>query len=487
MTAPPRRALAMAVAAAAILVLARSLVYIVYRQSYFDSDQAIVGLMAKHLSEGRAWPLYFYGQTYLLGVDAWLSAVVFAVAGPSVAALHATLTLESLLATALFVLALSRDDRLPPAAAVVALLPFVLAPPVTASYFVDGAASAAPFMYIAFLWRLRERPLWFGVVAAVGFLHREFVLYGVLALGLLEAVDGALWHRARLRQWLIVCAAALATVQVVTALKPYADFLGPGTRGQLLRGTTGSNVGNLSERVDFVASELPARVVKMVVEHLPRVSGATFVDSPVATQGHAWLRWPCVLLLAAMALRVGWLRFSGIDARLLSSSPAAYLVLTGTIAAAGYVATRSLESAVDRYMLLVLLMPAGLVAWVLSADPSRMWRRAAAAFVLVLAVSSSFDHVRLAGRYARGEEPDDVQDLEVALRARGISVAMSGYWRAYKLSFLTNERIRVASSDFVRIEEYQRLAAEQGYSLLFLKDTPCGGESISPGWFLCRE
>ena len=34
-------------------------------QSFFDSDQAIVGLMAKHLSELRAFPVFFYGQTYM--------------------------------------------------------------------------------------------------------------------------------------------------------------------------------------------------------------------------------------------------------------------------------------------------------------------------------------------------------------------------------------------------------------------------------------
>ena len=33
----------------------------------FDADQAIVGLMAKHISEGRAFPVFFYGQSYLLG------------------------------------------------------------------------------------------------------------------------------------------------------------------------------------------------------------------------------------------------------------------------------------------------------------------------------------------------------------------------------------------------------------------------------------
>ena len=43
------------------LIILRSAVYIVYEHSYFDSDQALPGLMAKHLVEGRAFPLFLYG------------------------------------------------------------------------------------------------------------------------------------------------------------------------------------------------------------------------------------------------------------------------------------------------------------------------------------------------------------------------------------------------------------------------------------------
>jgi hypothetical protein len=52
------------------LVLLRTAVYLRLESLGFDSDQAVVGLMAKHLSEGRAFPLFFYGQTYMLGVEA---------------------------------------------------------------------------------------------------------------------------------------------------------------------------------------------------------------------------------------------------------------------------------------------------------------------------------------------------------------------------------------------------------------------------------
>src|SRR6266850_552309 len=69
------------------IVAARSAVFLVWPESYFDADQAIVGLMAKHLAELRAFPVFLYGQTYMLGVEAWLAAPLFVVAGASATAL----------------------------------------------------------------------------------------------------------------------------------------------------------------------------------------------------------------------------------------------------------------------------------------------------------------------------------------------------------------------------------------------------------------
>src|SRR2546425_11479087 len=52
-----------------LLVLARSFLPAWYEAYDFNSDQAIVGLMAKHLTELRTFPLFFYGQHYMLAVQ----------------------------------------------------------------------------------------------------------------------------------------------------------------------------------------------------------------------------------------------------------------------------------------------------------------------------------------------------------------------------------------------------------------------------------
>ena len=67
-----KRELWICLAVATAIVALQSFVLLRYEQ-FFDSDQAVYGLMAKHLSEFRTFPLFFYGQNYMLGVQSWLA------------------------------------------------------------------------------------------------------------------------------------------------------------------------------------------------------------------------------------------------------------------------------------------------------------------------------------------------------------------------------------------------------------------------------
>src|SRR5687768_17733431 len=102
-----------------LVVLLRSLVFVFWEQSYFDSDQAIIGLMGKHLIEGRAFPLFYYGQHYMLGVEAYLAAPFFAVAGISVTTLKLPLLLLNLTVALLLLRVLEREAGLRPRLALV--------------------------------------------------------------------------------------------------------------------------------------------------------------------------------------------------------------------------------------------------------------------------------------------------------------------------------------------------------------------------------
>src|SRR5215467_13428238 len=122
-----------AIAVAWLLVLARSAVYVWHEQAFFDSDQAIVGLMAKHLAEGRAFPLFYYGQPYVLATEAWLMAPWFVIFPASVALLHLSLVVTNLAIVTLLIDALCRWGNLRPFYALAAASFFAFAPPLTAA------------------------------------------------------------------------------------------------------------------------------------------------------------------------------------------------------------------------------------------------------------------------------------------------------------------------------------------------------------------
>ncbi|MBZ0308571.1 MAG: glycosyltransferase family 39 protein, partial [Anaerolineae bacterium] len=53
-------------------------------QVAFSSDEAIVGLMARHITQGYSIPTFYYGQDYMGSLDAVLVAVGFEILGESV-------------------------------------------------------------------------------------------------------------------------------------------------------------------------------------------------------------------------------------------------------------------------------------------------------------------------------------------------------------------------------------------------------------------
>lgn len=487
-----RRPLVRAIAAAWALILFRSAVFILYQQSLFDSDQAVVGLMAKHLIEGRAFPLFFYGQTFLLGVEAWAAALVFLVAGSTVAALHTAQMAWNLVAATLVIVGLVRWGGLSPWLALVASLFFTLAPPFTSILLIEAnGCNIEPFLYVPLLWMLRDRPLWFGAVLGVGFLNREFTIYAVPVLLAVQLLTGTLFQRDRLRTWLVAAAVFLAVTQAVDALKPFADPMGPGTRGQLVRGSGGSVVGNLSARMEFGPGDLVPRSRLMLMDYFPRQIGLHAIDSATAPQGREWLFWPIGGLLLVALARVALLTWTSRRAVWAPKATAFawYLAGVGALSAIGYIVSRPPEyGLVDRYMLLTLYGPVGVLGLLLALEP-RVWlKRTAVALMIVWAGVSAMDHGRLFARYWRGGEPDSMQELADALVARGITVAAAPYWRAYRATFLARERVKIASTDFNRIEEYQELARREGPALIVLQTEPCQTDLAPIGyWYLCRR
>src|SRR6187200_1197682 len=87
-----------------ILIAATRFVILLTSQTHVHSDEAIIGLMAKHILEGRYFPFYMYGQPYNAGAawEAYLGAIAFAFFGVSVVSLKSCIVVLSLLCLFLF-------------------------------------------------------------------------------------------------------------------------------------------------------------------------------------------------------------------------------------------------------------------------------------------------------------------------------------------------------------------------------------------------
>ena len=532
-TSEHRRELFVALGIAFALILVRFFVYTVYEQSFFDSDQAIVGLMAKHLIEGRAFPLFLYGQPYLLALDAWVAAPFIWIGGLTVPALRASAIFMSFTVVTLLIVGLVRYCRIRPLYALAASVFFCMVGPVIEASLIEPGANTSPFLFVLVLYMLRHRPIWFGATLGVAFLTREFTIYAVPVLLVLDAVNGRLFQLPRLRQWGIAAISAVVVWYGVQALRPLSDPNGPGSRG--VTQFDKSQSANLTARMAIIPSELPRRTAAMATTHLPRLLGAKHVDVGFAAQGRDWLFWPVWIALVAGIGRVVWSargpredsESSNAGARTRGGGPPslgeaelrratpepsggeapratnkddspsrgtplvwefpAYLFGVGLVALLAYIATRPAEQSVDRYYLFGLLIPTGLIAGLLTLEARVLWRRVTVAVAIAWTVISATDYVTLAKRYWGGREANEIRVLADALVERHIPVAIAGYWRAYKLTFLTGEKVKVASSDAVRIDEYQTLANQAGDQLVKIQEQPCpNGEKVSR-WWLCRK
>jgi 4-amino-4-deoxy-L-arabinose transferase-like glycosyltransferase len=87
-----------------VLIAAARFAILLTSQTHVHSDEAIIGLMAKHIFEGGYFPFYMYGQPYNAGAawEAYLAAIAFAFFGVSVISLKSCILVLSLVCLFLF-------------------------------------------------------------------------------------------------------------------------------------------------------------------------------------------------------------------------------------------------------------------------------------------------------------------------------------------------------------------------------------------------
>jgi hypothetical protein len=457
---------------AVLLVVFRSAVFLIHGYIDFDSDQAILGLMAKHVSEFRHFPLFYYGQNYMLGATSWVIAPFFWLFRPSIAAMKVPLVIVNAVVAVLLIRLLADSLRMRPAIAFVAALPFIVPTPILSAIFLQGVE---PILYILLLWMLRRRPWAFGALLAFGFLHREFTMYALPALAIVALAGvsfDALVTPARLARATVGFAAVWL---VIDDARMHLSGNSLALEAQQLGRLVCLDGWSLGFRLRYVGTEVWPLLVGGVRAPLDQYS--TRSAAIVGSTAIGWLATAATLLLI---IRVAWLWRS--RPRTPAVAFPLYLALVGAIGLAAYMLTCAYEFPIVRYFYIGLLLPIGAFAAFIALERSVLAKRAAVAAFLIWAAANLADNARVIREASIHPEPNPHQELTDFLLSHEIRYARAGYWDSYIVDFLSKERVIVASVGPVRIPEYQQLVDEHGYAAVNIERMPCEGQLHVSAW-----
>ncbi|MEV7226582.1 hypothetical protein AB0M79_06095 [Polymorphospora sp. NPDC051019] len=418
-----------------------------------NSDEATTGLVALHMSQGREFPLFFYGQHYMGALESYLATPLFLLAGPSVLAVRLP---NLLLYTAFLALMWRLTSRLysPWLAAFTVGLLALGSDRILKNQLVAGGGypemnpAGALLMLLAVnlgLGVVRRRTAAyavFGLVAGLTLWDDWLVLPYVGAAGLLLLVTG--WRELRGRP-----GAALAAGLVVGLVPIVVHNLTAAPEHRSL-----AVYANLSGGVD---ASWPDRLFGGVLFGLPMGTGLCDPGRCAPWQLLWGVPAPVLLVVAGVLAWRGLRRapagagYAGPGPRWIVPAGRLALVVAAALtllayASSGAAGSTPVESA--RYLSCLLISLPALLwpLWTLAARGR--WRvagrvtLAALAATMVAATAALVAHLPAYGRQA-----DARAELIAALDERGITRFYGGYWTCLPITLATRERIVCAVID----------------------------------------
>jgi hypothetical protein len=379
----------------------------------FSADEAIPGLMARHIAAGRDLPVFYYGQHYFGAVEAYLVAGLFALVG-----FHAWLVLVPAVAASLALIPLSwslAEHLAPRPAGLLAALPVAFAPPALARLFGNsggGYSLAFALQAAALLCCLRAYTA-----------HACTAARWAALFSLATGVAGWIWQPALIALPPLVLPLLVrhphlrrpATLARIVA--PVAVGLLPPLVYNAVNGWP-----TLSQLVQYTADQQSTALWRMLLlalgggdEDAPAINpiqlvitGLAFVVTPLLWRGR---KGECAILLGFAALH----------------------------AAAAHQGVRH-------------LVPVALVGYVLAgAVLARLLARRpyatlpVAALCIALCAWSLQLHNRAPDVFAHDvPSTSDLQTAVAALHQRGLHDGYADYWSAYPVTYLSGESIIVA-------------------------------------------
>ena len=432
--------------AALLATLALKLSLLLANALPFNSDEAVVALMARHILRGER-PLFFYGQAYMGSLDAYLVAGGFALFGQEVWVVRAVQVVLYLVTLGLVYFFVLRAFRSPPTAAMAALL--MALPSVNQTlYTTVSLGGYGEALLIGALTMLLCLPPASGRVGPL----RSLVLGLLLGIGLwvfplsltmsLPAICVLAWFAKRTMRWrdLARCA-GIGLVGAWLGMRPWAvsyGLLGQSAVSELFGGAIASS-GSAT-----AWGAIGPRLVNLIV------FGSTVVAGIRPPWAITWLFWP--LAPIAIMFLLGTITYGIVKLREKSEAAPARWMVAGAalLLSIAYVLTPFGGDPSGRYFLplgvCLAIGGADLLEGLWRARPG--WGRAALAGVLFFNLGATIQCARanppgLTTQFDPVAQVDTraLPELIAFLHAEGETRGYTNYWVEYPLAFLSNEEL----------------------------------------------
>jgi 4-amino-4-deoxy-L-arabinose transferase-like glycosyltransferase len=414
----------------------------------FNSDEAIVGLMARHILQGER-PIFFYGQAYLGSLDAFLVASVMALMGQTISAIRWTQVLVfggTVMTTALLAGSAFRSRFAGLAAGILMAVPTVNVTLYT-TVSIGGYGEAllignGLLLAIAYVDRHSNAPLWlvltWGLLAGLGFWAFGLTLVYLLPTSLVLAIS---FHRSR--QGGLIRSVAVAALAFIVGASPWFVSALRNGPSALMAELFGSAIAGASS--GSLLAALGGHLVNLalfgptVIMGLRPPWGVELLAAPLAPV-------PIIFWLAALGF-VAWRLRAGISISWLTWALAGVALLD----LAGFILTPFGADPSGRYFLPMMVpmavFGAGLLATVAQSG-RRRFAYAALAAVMVYNAAATVDAAAssptgLTTQFDPIAQVDQtaLPDLIRFLQDQDLTRGYTNYWVAYPLAFRSGEEL----------------------------------------------